>query len=499
MKTTWPAINILGWTALCALGIVGGSSTGMAQSLFKFQQGVDHGNGLYSGATDVSISEIAPTTNFEGSVIDYVDGGPNIKNLLLRFDGIVGPGAGQIPFDTIVVAASLTVSTGASPAGSNNSHSVHQLLEGWDASTVTWANAFGGDGIAADDVEAVSAGVAVGAMGQNTVRVLDVTGIVQSWADGASNDGVAFLPGGSDGLGINLAEAADPQKRPLLTVIVLPAGAASYADAVFSFDPVIQGGEPLAKYLDPTEALGAPDPGPGPDAFHASLGSGGSISLEFTDNSLTGSGNNDPDLWIYEVGTDVEDTFVDVSVDGITWLPVGKVFGGTASIDLDAFGFGPMSLFSFVRLTDDPNEGNTTGPTVGADIDAVAAIASSPWINQGCALAGISGDPLLVGTGTLADGSLNSADLSNTAPSALAGLFLALSSTPVPFKGGTLKPVPFFTPVFLTTSPSGTISIPFVMPSGVPAGTELWVQWALQDAVAINGVALSNAILGVTP
>ena len=61
---------------------------------------------------------------------------------------------------------------------------------------------------------------------------------------------------------------------------------------------------------------------------------------------------------------------------------------------------------------------------------------------MGSALAGVTGDPLLVGTGTLADGSSNSAKLSNAAPSATAGLFLALSSTPVPFKGGTLLPSP---------------------------------------------------------
>ena len=121
------------------------------------------------------------------------------------------------------------------------------------------------------------------------------------------------------------------------------------------------------------------------------------------------------------------------------------------------------------------------------------------WTDQGCALDGVAGDPLLFGSGPLSDGSANAADLINAAPSAAAGLFLGLSSTPVPFKGGTLKPFPFFSPIFLTTSATGTISIPFVMPSGVPAGTELWVQWGIQDAAAIAGVALSNAIQGVTP
>jgi hypothetical protein len=123
----------------------------------------------------------------------------------------------------------------------------------------------------------------------------------------------------------------------------------------------------------------------------------------------------------------------------------------------------------------------------------------NPWADQGCALAGVSGDPVLVGSGPLADGSDNAADLSNAAPSATAGLFLGLSSTPIPFKGGTLKPFPFFDPVILNTSAGGAISIPFVMPTGVPAGTEIWAQWAIQDAAAVHGVALSNAVRGLTP
>jgi hypothetical protein len=47
-------------------------------------------------------------------------------------------------------------------------------------------------------------------------------------------------------------------------------------------------------------------------------------------------------------------------------------------IDIDQFGFGPSSRFSLVRLTDDPNVGEATGVSVGADIDAFGAISSIP-------------------------------------------------------------------------------------------------------------------------
>jgi len=38
-----------------------------------------------------------------------------------------------------------------------------------------------------------------------------------------------------------------------------------------------------------------------------------------------------------------------------------------------------------------------------------------------------------------------------------------------------------------------------VMPGSAPSGLELWVQWAVVDAGASHGVALSNAVLGVVP
>jgi hypothetical protein len=131
--------------------------------------------------------------------------------------------------------------------------------------------------------------------------------------------------------------------------------------------------------------------------------------------------------------------------------------------------------------------------TMRHDLDLVT------WTDQGCALAGVSGEPVLLGAGDLVGGTSNEVNLSNAAPSATAGLFLALAGAAVPFKGGTLKPFPFIDPTILSTSPAGSIALSFAMPLGVPAGTELWVQWAIQDAAAIHGVALSNAILGVTP
>ncbi len=162
-----------------------------------------------------------------------------------------------------------------------------------------------------------------------------------------------------------------------------PQGAVSFADAVVSYLPVLVGGtQPTLPHREPTRALGVPDYAgdnscaSGPECTFVSLGDGGTLTLRFIDNLLTGSGNNMADLWIFEVGPDVEDMFVEISSDGLNWLSVGKVGGSTAGVDLDAFGYGINHTFGFVRLRDDPLLDGQSGATVGADIDAVGAIST---------------------------------------------------------------------------------------------------------------------------
>lgn len=161
-----------------------------------------------------------------------------------------------------------------------------------------------------------------------------------------------------------------------------PGGISSFADAVVSYQPGLEGADPSAGFQGAFNALGAPDySGANSCATTAacdfvSLGVGGALVLQFTNNVLTGSGSDADDLWIFEIGPDVEDTTVDVSTDGVTWFSVGAVTGSTRGINIDAFGFGSSSAFSFVRLTDVFNEGATSGGSVGADIDAVGAIST---------------------------------------------------------------------------------------------------------------------------
>lgn len=174
-------------------------------------------------------------------------------------------------------------------------------------------------------------------------------------------------------------------------------------------------------------------------------------------------------------------------------------YGGStlSSLDiLDALGTYEFAGLTVYNWTIDDGPFNP----LGVEFQALTIeLEPDAWTDAGNALAGVSGDPALVGSGDLTSGSINSVNLSNAAPNAAAGLFIALASTPVPFKGGMLMPFPFFDPLITSTSGTGSFDLPFVMPAGVPAAAELWVQWAMQDAAAVAGVSLSNAVMGLTP
>ena len=114
------------------------------------------------------------------------------------------------------------------------------------------------------------------------------------------------------------------------------------------------GPNPTEPYRGAFNALGLPDYAGGTTCpsqagcADVSLGDGGSIVLRFVVNRLTGSGNNAFDLWVFEVGPDVEDTFVDISTDGQTWHSVGRSSGvPLASTSMPLASPQPISLASF--------------------------------------------------------------------------------------------------------------------------------------------------------
>jgi hypothetical protein len=191
------------------------------------------------------------------------------------------------------------------------------------------------------------------------------------------------------------------------------------------------------------------------------------------------------------------------------WSPVGLGVSVTASSISGSHGVFDMTIF-------DEGEGDGPRLMVGGEFSTVpdllpqgaSHLASwtgcwddvNNWVDLGFATEGTFGFPLLTGSGSLSCGSVNEVNLTNAVPDELAGLFISVASTPTAFAGGTLIPVPWIEPILIIPSGiSGAIPISFVMPPGVPSGSEIFVQWAIQDSFPTSGIALSNALRGDVP
>lgn len=154
--------------------------------------------------------------------------------------------------------------------------------------------------------------------------------------------------------------------------ITLPAGAVSFADRVVRF---AEGDPPSERddARDPQAVLGPADRDAAGEGAALTLGCNGSIELEFKDNVLIDV--EGPDVHVWEVGEDVEPTEVAISRDGQSWIEVGTVSGGTASLDISGAAEDGAS-YRHIRLTDRDCQ-NRGGRWPGADIDAVAAVGTA--------------------------------------------------------------------------------------------------------------------------
>ncbi|MCR9139644.1 MAG: OmpA family protein [Alphaproteobacteria bacterium] len=150
-------------------------------------------------------------------------------------------------------------------------------------------------------------------------------------------------------------------------VVNFPLGIASFADEVVASIP----GDPAAhgESANPEEGLGVPNFVSVAKGGYATLGCGGSVVYRFVDNALVDV--DGPDLFVFEVGPDVEATELAISGDAITWIEIGRIEGATAAIDL-ADSKVPPGSYAYLRLTDDGV--GCSGRYPGADIDAVGAI-----------------------------------------------------------------------------------------------------------------------------
>ncbi|MHC5209356.1 MAG: PQQ-dependent sugar dehydrogenase [Planctomycetota bacterium] len=127
-------------------------------------------------------------------------------------------------------------------------------------------------------------------------------------------------------------------------------------------------------------------------------------------------------------------------------------------------------------------------------------IPDNAFTGLGCELAGTNGAPVLHGEGTLAIGSPGALVLTNGNPSSAGALFASIGLGSANFKGGVVKTIPLLLNLPVATDGNGDLTLAWLAwPPGVPSGTTLGFQIALQDAGAPVGVSLSNALAGLVP
>ena len=173
--------------------------------------------------------------------------------------------------------------------------------------------------------------------------------------DDGSGTTASDSAGSNDGTLVNMDPSTDwiPSTLP-------PSSGDPYADAVKVYT---QGPGVSGIYGDPLNAIGAPDNG------GVSLGDGGSITLQFTDNvALDGPGF---DLRIIELGAQAENAQISVS-DGGPFVVIGTATTQAAFFDISGTGLG---FVTEVKI-DDLAPNTSFSPFAGYDLDSVTALNS---------------------------------------------------------------------------------------------------------------------------
>jgi PKD repeat protein len=183
-------------------------------------------------------------------------------------------------------------------------------------------------------------------------------------------------------------------------------------------------------------------------------------------------------------------------VDAVGVL-LGDGQGGFADNGL----FGAGAVPYGIAAGDFDGNGRTDIVTTNSSSDDVTVLLNQldTWTNLASGLPGVAGIPYLAGNGTLETGSDGSVTLDKAAPLAPAILFASVSSTPSPFKCGTLVPVPALTSVSVQIHVDGKFALGWPSwPAGL-SGQSIYLQYAVQDATAVCGASLSNALRGDVP
>jgi len=152
------------------LGLQAVSATAVTKT---FQQGVNS----YTAAVSGSFNSSTPTTGIgTTSKVMVQDGGSmGVRSgMLLRFDGLFGAGANQIPIGATITSATLWLkhpSDGASTATAG----AYRMLVPWDQTTTWNSLATSGPGLQRDNIEAATSADALAGLAAGVGAVLATT------------------------------------------------------------------------------------------------------------------------------------------------------------------------------------------------------------------------------------------------------------------------------------------------------------------------------------
>src|SRR5437773_4805286 len=171
--------------------------------------------GFFSETDDLYISDGSPNTNFGSDImllIDAVGCNPpgGVCKSLIKFPSIFGQASGQIPAGSRIVDAGL----GLRITNDGKTQTGYQVTERWDEATATW-NGFHTPGVPGNrGAEFTFAPNPVGPLS------LNITSIVQRWADGEANPGILLSSTHGNGVDYNASESV--RNRPTLRVQFVP-------------------------------------------------------------------------------------------------------------------------------------------------------------------------------------------------------------------------------------------------------------------------------------
>jgi len=182
--------------------IVVAGSVGAEVVTTSFQNGLDG----YTGTFDRTISE-RDEHNVDGSEVvnDFLDGyktdtSPD-EQRLMRFDNIIGSEPGQIPAGATILSAELIVTTAlVGNAQTGGPYGVAGLLQPFDSTTsyfvdFTTTTDLVSRGAWWQDGSATRPVGGYGRQHQGNTDSTNVASVVQSWADGVENHGLAIQAG----------------------------------------------------------------------------------------------------------------------------------------------------------------------------------------------------------------------------------------------------------------------------------------------------------------